>query len=118
MVTSTLSNFLGTDFTGYTGSQGPAGFTGSQGGTGFTGSGGGSGGNPWVYKTENYTSMTNDRIIADTSGGAITITLPATPVINDMVTILDAGNAAQTPIIVNRNGNTIEDSADNFAIDV
>lgn len=118
MATSTLSNFLGTDFTGFTGSQGPIGFTGSQGGTGFTGSGGGSGGNPWIYKTENYTSVTNDRIIADTSGGSITIILPATPVINDMVTILDAGNAAQTPIIIDRNGNTIEDSADNFAIDV
>ena len=110
--------------TGYTGSRGGTGFTGSQGiqgiigYTGSAGTGGGSGGSPWIYKTTNYTAVSNDRIIADTSGGTITITLPATPVLSDMVTILDAGNANTTPITIDRNGSTIEDSADNFVIDI
>ena len=35
--------------------------------------------NPWVVKTTNYTATEGDRIIADTSGGTFTVSLPATP---------------------------------------
>lgn len=36
-----------------------------------------SGGAPWALKTANYTASSGDRILADTSGAAWTLTLPA-----------------------------------------
>jgi hypothetical protein len=39
-------------------------------------SGGGS--SAWVKKTSNYTAVSGDRLIADTSGGTFTVTLPST----------------------------------------
>jgi hypothetical protein len=44
------------------------------------GGGGGGGGPPtWLDKTANYTASAGDLIVADTSGGPFTITLPASP---------------------------------------
>ena len=43
-----------------------------------------------LTKTANYTASAGDRILCDTSGGAFTITLPASPSAGDKIHLLDA----------------------------
>lgn len=90
-----------------------AGYTGSTGSTGYTGSAG-----SWSRKTANYTAVLNERIIADTTAGQFTITLPGTPSIGDSVLIADGHDWATTPLIVGRNGSTIESIADDLLLDI
>jgi hypothetical protein len=67
------------------------------------------GANAWVSKTANYTAVIGDRIEADTSSSAFTITLPASPTLGSMVTFADAARTwATNNLTVARNGNTIE----------
>lgn len=78
-------------------------------GNSWTGIGGG---NPWVTKTGDgstaATSSSNDRLFVDTSGGSITITLPASPLTGDSVRFLDlAGTFGTNALTVGRNGNKI-----------
>lgn len=72
----------------------------------------------YVYVTENYTAQSRQGVIADTSGGPFTLTLPATPAQGDQVVIADADDWALNPLIVNRNGSTIEDYADDLVMDL
>ena len=44
----------------------------------------------WVTKTGSYTAINQDRIFVDTSGGAFTITLPASPAVGDQVNFVDS----------------------------
>tara|TARA_R100000008_G_scaffold202_1_gene177 strand:+ start:7176 stop:8009 length:834 start_codon:yes stop_codon:yes gene_type:complete len=44
----------------------------------------------WTAKTTTYTAVAGDRILADTSGGAWTLTLPASPAVGDEIHILDS----------------------------
>tara|TARA_R100001594_G_scaffold63160_1_gene97629 strand:- start:13 stop:846 length:834 start_codon:yes stop_codon:yes gene_type:complete len=44
----------------------------------------------WTAKTANYTAVAGDRVLADTSGGAWTLTLPASPAVGDEIHILDS----------------------------
>jgi hypothetical protein len=64
--------------------------------------------------TTNTTAVSNQRLIADTTGGAFNITLPATPSVGDYVQITDGGNLAAINCTVLRNGSTIE----NLSVDV
>ena len=59
------------------GPVGPVGPTGPQGVSGPQGPSGAL--SAWARKTSNYTAVNGDRIIADTSGGTFTVSLPATP---------------------------------------
>ena len=47
-------------------------------------------GKRWTAKTTTYTAVAGDRILADTSGGAWTLTLPASPAVGDEIHILDS----------------------------
>jgi hypothetical protein len=97
---------------GYTGSRGSLGYTGS---IGFTGSLGPAGSfTPWTVKTSNYTASTEDRIIADTSGGSFNITLPSSPTVGHYIQITDGSDFEINNLTVVRNGSTIE----GFAADV
>jgi hypothetical protein len=52
--------------------------------------------NAWVTKTAAYTAVAGDRIFADTSGGAFTITLPSSPSVGDSVRIMDVSGSFAT----------------------
>ena len=62
-------------------------------GTQWTGLGGG---NPWQSTSSSITIAANDRYFVDTSGGAKTITLPASPQTGDQVSILDLASTFDT----------------------
>jgi hypothetical protein len=67
----------------------------------------------------NYSAVANDRILANTSGGAFTITLPTSPLVNDMVQIIDVGGIAATnKITVARNGQKINGFNEDLTIDL
>ena len=133
-------------YTGSQGIQGDTGFTGSQGGLGYTGSAGPgvaaggttgqvlaknsnsdydtawvnvSGGTAgWIKKTTTYTALAGDKIIADTSGGTFTITLPATPAEGDVIEIADGADWATTNLTVARNGSTIEGLSEDIIFNI
>jgi hypothetical protein len=50
------------------------------------------GANAWLVITTTYTAFAGDRISANTTGGAFTITLPTSPASGTIVTIGDGGN--------------------------
>jgi len=81
-------------------------------------SGGGGGSNPWTRKTTSYTSAAGDQLIADTSGGVYTITLPASPSEGDSIKIGDGGDWETNNLTVARNGSNIEGSADDFILNL
>ena len=68
---------------------------------------------PSVTKTANYTATGADsRIYVDSSGGAFTITLEASPTTNKEIEIIDStGNCASFNVTVAGNGNNIVGSA-------
>jgi len=59
-------------------------------------------------KTANYTALANDLVLCDTSAGAFTLTLPATPPADTKVRILDVATSFSTNnLIIGRNAQTI-----------
>jgi hypothetical protein len=77
------------------------------------------GGLTYVVKTANYTTKDKEGVLADTSGGAFTVTLPATPATGAQVVIADSGNAWGTNnLTVGRNGSTIGGLAENLICDI
>lgn len=73
------------------------------------GGGGGGGLAAWQSVTGTYTAVDGDRLLANTTGGAFTLTLPATPAAGDEVTI--KGSWATNDLTIARNGQTINGSA-------
>ena len=80
------------------------------------------GGNPWITKTNAdspYAALNNDRIFVDTSGGAVTITLPSSPNVGDNIRVVDVARTFGTNnLTINRNGENIMGLAENFVSDV
>jgi len=98
------------------GTQGDAGTQGPQGDQGAQGEGGG--GVTWVTKTTTYTAEAGDGILADTSGGAWTLTLPPTPTDGDEVQILDTKGTFRTyNLTLGRNGSKIQGVEADFVLD-
>lgn len=99
------------------GTQGAQGITGTQGIQGVQGITGGP--SPWSVKTSTYTAVSGDRLLADTSAGAFTITLPASPAPGAFVEIDDAEYTWPTNnLTVARNGSNIASIADNLVCDM
>lgn len=77
------------------------------------------GGLTYVYKTSNYTTQDKEGVLADTTGGAFTVTLPATPATGAQVVVADAGAYWGTNnLTVGRNGSTIGDLAQDLVCDI
>lgn len=72
----------------------------------------------WIRKTANYTAVTGGHIIADTSGGTFTITLPASPATGNSVVIADGASWATNNLTIARNSSTIEGLSENLTLDV
>jgi hypothetical protein len=77
------------------------------------------GGVSYVTKTANYTTANLEGVLADTSGGAFTVTLPASPSAGDQVVIADAGASfGSNNLTVGRNSSTINGVAENLVLDI
>jgi hypothetical protein len=77
------------------------------------------GGLTYVYKTANYTAVDKEGVLADTTGGAFTVTLPATPATGAQVVVADAGGLWGTNnLTVGRNGSTIAELAENLVCNI
>lgn len=77
------------------------------------------GGINYVVKNSTYTASDKEGVLADTSGGAFTVTLPITPSTGDQVFIADAaGTWATFNLTVGRNGETIDGTAEDVTCDV
>jgi hypothetical protein len=73
----------------------------------------------FTAKTANYTAVSGDNILANTSAGSWTLTLPATPATGSVVQVMDSiGTFGVYPLTVGRNGSTIMSAAENMTMDV
>ena len=71
-----------------------------------------------IYTNTNYSSVSGDTIYADTTGGALTITLPTLPIAFSEVNIVDAENYFYVNnVTVDRNGETIEGVGGDWTLD-
>jgi len=78
-----------------------------------------SGGIDYEVKTANYTALDKEGILADTSGGSFTVTLPATPDVGDQVIIADpTGDWGTNNLTIGRNGETIAGVAQDLVCDI
>jgi hypothetical protein len=67
----------------------------------------------------NANAVTGDKVAADTTSGAWTLTLPATPANGDTVTVLDyAGTFDTDNLTIARNGSNIESLAEDLVCEV
>jgi hypothetical protein len=76
------------------------------------------GGIEYTRKTANYTAVSMDGIIADTSGGAFTVTLPATPTVGFQVYFVDGSNWSVNNLTIDPNGSTIEGASGLLTVNV
>lgn len=73
----------------------------------------------WTIKTTTYTAVAGDAIMANTTGGAFTITLPATPAANDIVRISDyAGTFGTNNLTIGRNSSKIKSLTEDMTVSV
>ena len=98
---------------GTQGEQGTQGAQGAQGVQGLLGKAAN-----WIRKTSNYVTSDGEQIIADTSDGQFTITLPPSPFGGEIVRIADGGDWTQTSLIIARNGSKIEGYEENLEVDI
>lgn len=73
----------------------------------------------WVEKTSAYAAVANDRIAADTTATAFTITLPASPALMDSISFCDIGGTWPTKnLTIARNGRMIDGLAEDLICNV
>ena len=72
-----------------------------------------------TVKTANYTAVADDGVQTNTTAGAFTVTLPATPANGDQVFVVDSFNTWGTNnLTIGRNGSTIEGVAQDLVCDI
>ena len=77
------------------------------------------GGLTYVVKTSNYTTQDKEGVLANTSGGAFTVTLPATPSVGAQVVVADAaGTWGTNNLTIGRNGSNIAGVAQDLVCDI
>ena len=79
-----------------------------------------SGGTDWqAVKTTTYTAAAGEGVFADTSGGAWTLTLPASPTIGDEVSFVDyAGTFDTNALTIGRNSENIQGAAADLTVSI
>jgi len=77
-----------------------------------------SGGTSWVaVKTSDFTAVAGEGYFVNTTSGAVSVTLPASPSLGDEVSVVDyAGTADTNNITINRNSHKIQGDASNLTI--
>tara|TARA_A100001391_G_C5064778_1_gene276903 strand:- start:1632 stop:2123 length:492 start_codon:yes stop_codon:yes gene_type:complete len=71
----------------------------------------------WSAKSSNFTATANSKNFVDTSGGAVTATLPASPSQGDEVRFVDTNGTFDTNnLTVDRNGKPIQGAASNLTV--
>jgi hypothetical protein len=73
---------------------------------------------PWTKITTTTTLTANAQYIADTTSGAFTATLPATPATGTVIVLQDGNDWGANNLTIARNGSTIEGIADNLALNL
>ena len=74
-------------------------------------------GSDWLTKTGTYTAFAGDKIFANTTGGAFTITLPASPNVGDEVRFVDLANHFDTNnLTVGRNSEKIDGATSDLTV--
>jgi hypothetical protein len=74
---------------------------------------------PAVPKTANYTAAINEGVLTDTTGGAFTVTLPASPITGAVVVVSDAGGDwGDNNLTIGRNSATIAGVAQDLVCDI
>jgi hypothetical protein len=77
------------------------------------------GGLTYVVKTANYTMANLEGVLANTTAGTFTVTLPATPATGNQCVIADhSATFATNNLTVGRNGSTINGTAADMTIDI
>ena len=109
---SIINNILGPEGPqGPEGPEGPIGPEGPEGPEGPKGPKGDPGASDfnWIIKTADYTASKDDRVLADTSGGVWTLTLPSSPTNGHQVKVSDPKSSwGSNNLTVDGNGNNIE----------
>jgi hypothetical protein len=77
-----------------------------------------SGGITYTRITTNTTLTDKQGVVADTTGGTFTVTLPGSPAIGTQVSIVDGNSWSDTNLTVARNGSTIEGLAEDLVLDI
>lgn len=73
----------------------------------------------YVQVSGAYTAKTGDQLLVDTSGGAFTVTLPATPAVGDRVVAFDSTDSFDTNnLTLDPNGSNMEGAAGNYTADL
>tara|TARA_R100001510_G_C7481250_1_gene93146 strand:+ start:35 stop:472 length:438 start_codon:yes stop_codon:yes gene_type:complete len=73
----------------------------------------------WSTKTGNFNGAASNGYFVDTSSGAITATLPATPSVADIIRFIDVSGTFDTyNLTIDRNGKKIQGDASNMTVDV
>lgn len=71
----------------------------------------------WDMITSNTTVIPNSKNLVDTTGGAITVTLPLSPVFGQEIMLIDAsGNAGTNNITIDGNGEKIQGQVEDLII--
>jgi hypothetical protein len=70
---------------------------------------------PWQLKSANFTAVAGGRYQVDTSGGAVTVTLPASATAMDSIELADAKLSWNSNnVTINRNGLNINNGTSNY----
>jgi len=76
-----------------------------------------SGGSSWEVKSSSFTGVASGKYLVNTSGGALTATLPSSPSTGDEITFLDQGYDFNTnALTVGRNGSNIANGASDLVV--
>ena len=74
-------------------------------------------GNPWTTETADFNVAANDRVLVDTTSGAITATLPTTPLVGDVIRFQDlSGTFSSNDLTIDRNGKDIMNLAEDMTV--